>query len=107
MGNILLCLAIVFETTGTLFMKMSEGFTKVIPSIMMVVSYIICFAFLSYSLKYIEVGKAYAIWSGLGTFLITIIGVLVFKESITIAKVSGTGLIISGVILLNLSGIKH
>ena len=108
MGSLLLYLAIIFEVIGTVSMKMSEGFTKILPSIAMTMSYIICFSLLGLSLKYgLEVGKAYAIWSGLGTVLITVAGIIIFKESVTAVKISGVGLIVSGVVLLNLFGVKH
>ena len=68
MGYLLLYIAIIFEVIGTTAMKMSNGFTKIIPSIIMIATYIICFTTFTLSLKYnLEVGKAYAIWSGIGT----------------------------------------
>lgn len=98
---IYLILAIIFEITGTTCMKLSQGFTKLWPSIGMFVFYGLCFTFLTISLKKIEVSVAYSIWSGLGTVLISLIGILWFKESSSIIKLISIALIIIGVIGLN------
>lgn len=98
--------AIVFEVAGTVSMKLSEGFNKLIPSILLVVFYIISFAALTLALKKIEVSLAYAIWAGVGTALIAGIGIIYFKEPATIIKLISIGLIIAGVVGLNLSGSK-
>ena len=98
-----LLLAIVFEVAGTTSMKLSEGFTKLTPSVLMGVFYIFCFGFLTLSLKAIEVSMAYAIWSGLGIVLISIIGFFYFNETVNATKIIGIALIMIGVVLLNLS----
>ncbi len=98
-----LILAITFEVMGTTSMKLSNGFTKLFPSILIFVCYGICFTFLTFALKKIEVSLAYAVWSGIGTALITIIGISYFNESISLQKVVSIGLIIIGVIGLNLA----
>jgi len=95
--------AIVSEVIGTIAMKMSEGFTKIIPSIGMVIFYILSLTMLTFALKKFDVSIAYAIWSGVGTALITIIGFYFFKEEITLLKVISIGFIILGVIGLHLS----
>ncbi|QTD41103.1 multidrug efflux SMR transporter [Sporosarcina sp. Te-1] len=101
MAWIYLSMAILFEIIGTLSMKMSEGFTKGVPSIFMIVFYILAFASLNFSLKTIPVSIAYAIWSGIGTAAIAVLGYYFFKETLTVTKVIAIGLIIAGVVLLN------
>jgi len=95
--------AIIFEVAGTTAMKMSDGFTKTTPSVMMGIFYILSLTALTFALKKLDVGMAYAIWSGLGTALITVIGIYYFQESITLLKIVSVGLIIFGVIGLHLS----
>ena len=94
--------AILFEVAGTTSMKLSHGFTKLIPSILIFVFYIISFISLTYAIKKIDMSVSYAIWSGVGTALIAMIGVYYFKESMTILKFFSLVLIILGVIGLNL-----
>jgi small multidrug resistance pump len=102
-----LVLAILLEVSGTTCMKLSEGFTKVVPSILLFVFYTLSFGMLTLALKRIEVSVAYAVWSGMGTALIAAIGVLWFKEPATALKLISLGLIIIGVIGLNLTGAAH
>jgi len=99
--------AIVLEVSGTVSMKLSEGFTKLIPSILIFVFYAASFAVLTLALKKIDVGVAYAVWAGVGTALIAVIGVLYFKEPFSTLKAFSIVLIIAGVIGINLSGAKH
>ena len=99
--------AIVLEVSGTTCMKLSEGFAKLVPSILIFVFYALSFIALTIALKTIDVSVVYAIWSGIGTALIATIGILYFKESVTILKFASIGLIIIGVVGLNLSGMKH
>jgi len=96
--------AIVFEVLGTTAMKLSEGFTKTMPSVAMGVFYILSLTALTYALKKFDVSMAYAIWSGVGTALITLIGIWYFKESVSVMKLASIGLIIIGVVGLHLSG---
>jgi len=100
---IYLFFAIVFEVIGTTAMKLSEGFTKTLPSIAMVLFYILSLIMLTLTLKKIDVSIAYAIWSGLGTALIAGIGIILFGESLSPLKIVSIGLIIIGVIGLQLS----
>ena len=102
-----LVLAILLEVSGTTCMKLSEGFTRMVPSILLVVFYTLSFGMLTLALKKIDVSVAYAIWSGVGTALIASIGVLWFKEPATAMKLISLGLIITGVVGLNLSGGAH
>jgi small multidrug resistance pump len=102
-----LILAIAFEVSGTTCMKLSEGFTKLTPSILLIVFYTLSFGALTLALKKIDVSVAYAVWSGMGTALIATIGVLWFKEPATALKLISLALIIAGVVGLNLSGSTH
>jgi small multidrug resistance pump len=102
-----LTLAILSEVAGTTCMKLSEGFTKSAPSLLMWLFYGVCFYFLTLSLKKIDVSVAYAIWSGLGTALIAAVGVLYFREPVSALKIAGVVAIIGGVAALNLSGGTH
>lgn len=100
-------LTILFEVTGTTALKLSQGFSRLAPSLVVVVSYCLSFYLLSLILKKVEVGVVYAIWSAVGTALIATIGILWFKEPISVLKIGSLALIILGVIGLNLSGIGH
>lgn len=93
-----LMLAIVFEVAGITSMKLSDGFTKTLPSILLFVFYSLSFVFLTLTLKRLEVSLAYAIWSGLGTFLIALVGVFYFHEPMNAIKACSLLLIIVGVI---------
>ena len=99
---IYLVIAILTEVVGTTMMKVSQGLTRLVPSVTMFVMYAISFVFMAFALKKLEVSTAYAIWSGLGTAAIAAIGIIWFQESLSTAKVVGTGLVIAGVILLNI-----
>jgi len=101
---IYLIAAIVFEVAGTTAMKISEGFTKVMPSIAMAIFYILSLTALTFALKRFDVSMAYAIWSGVGTALITAVGFYFFKEEMTPMRLVSIGLIIFGVVGLHLSG---
>ena len=103
MSWVYLAMAIILEVAGTTAMKLSEGFTKLLPSIAMGVFYIASLWALTLSLKKIDMSIAYAIWAGVGTSLITIIGIIYFKEPITLIKTISIALIIAGVVGLNLS----
>jgi small multidrug resistance pump len=104
---IYLVLAIVFEVAGTTCMKLSDGFTRLRPAGLMWLCYAVCFYCLTLALKKVDVSVAYAIWSGIGTALIATIGVLYFREPITLLKTMGILAIIGGVVALNLSGGTH
>ena len=99
-----LLIAILTEVVGTSLMKASQGLTRLLPTIFMFVLYAISFVFMALALRKIEVGIAYAIWSGLGTALIAMIGIAWFRESFNFPKLIGIALIIGGVVLLNLKG---
>lgn len=97
-----LVVAIVFEVLGTSAMQAAQHFTRLVPTAMMLVCYAIAFFFLSWSLRYVPVGIAYAIWSGLGIVLISAVGYFVFGQKLDLAALVGLGLIIAGVLVLNL-----
>jgi small multidrug resistance pump len=99
---ILLGLAIVAEVIGTSALKTSEGFSKFWPSVVVLLSYGAAFYLLSLTLRTIPVGIAYAVWSGVGVVLIALIGWLVFGQRLDAAAVLGMGLIVAGVLVLNL-----
>jgi small multidrug resistance pump len=104
---IYLILAITLEVSGTTCMKLSEGFTKAVPSVLMFIFYGLSLGALTLALKKIDVSLAYAIWSGMGTALIASLGILWFNEPISLLKFVSLALIIIGVIGLNLSGSAH
>lgn len=99
--------AIVFEVAGTTCMKLSDGFHVLLPSILMVPFYILCFVCLTLAIKKIDVSIAYAAWAGIGTTLITMVGILFFNDPASIMKLVAIGLIIIGVVGLNLQGDSH
>lgn len=99
--------AIVLEVIGTTSLKLSHGLTRLWPSVLMGICYASCFACLAQALKRLEVGVAYAIWSGVGIALLTGIGVLFFRESVSPLKLISIGLIIAGIIGVHLSGGSH
>jgi small multidrug resistance pump len=99
-----LALAILFEVAGTTCMKLSAGFTRAVPAVLMGIFYCICFFFLTLALKKIDVSVAYAVWSGIGVALIASIGVLYFREPVTMLKVFGLLAITVGVVALNMAG---
>ena len=96
-----LLFAILFETVATSSLKASEQFTKLIPSLITVIGYIAAFYFLSLTLKTIPVGIAYAIWSGIGIVLITLAGIIFFKQVPDLPAIIGLLLIIAGVVVIN------
>jgi small multidrug resistance pump len=104
---IYLILAISFEIIATTLMKTSNGFSKILPALGSLIGYGICFTFLSMALKKIDVSVAYAVWSAAGIVIISIIGVFIFKESVSALKIISILLIILGVVGLNLSGVSH
>ncbi|WP_413997812.1 DMT family transporter [Flavobacterium sp. W1B] len=96
-----LAIAILFETIATSTLKSSEQFTKLLPSLITIVGYFAAFYFLSLALKTIPIGIAYAIWSGIGILLITLVGFFVFKQKLDLAAIIGLAFILIGVIVIN------
>jgi len=97
-----LTIAISFEIAATSCLKLSLGLTRLVPTILTLVFYTISFLSLAITLKTLEIGIAYAIWSGVGTALITLIGIAFFDESMSLIKIGSIFLIILGVVGLNL-----
>lgn len=101
---LLLALAILTEVVGTVALKESDGFTRLVPAIVVVLGYGLSFVFLALTLREIELGITYAIWAGAGTAAIAVIGIVALGESATALKLASLVLIIAGVVGLNLSG---
>jgi small multidrug resistance pump len=98
-----LTLAIVFEVAGTTSLKMSEGFTRLVPTLLILPAYVISFGLLGFAIRDIPIGVAYAIWSAIGTAAIAVIGIVLFREPITAVKAGFIMVIIIGVVGLQLT----
>ncbi|MFK0162222.1 DMT family transporter [Rhizobium sp. NPDC090279] len=98
----MLLVAIVLEVIGTTALQMSQQFTRLGPAVVVVVCYAAAFYCLSVTLRVIPVGIAYAIWSALGIVLISMVGVVLFRQKLDLAAIIGLGLIIAGVLVVNL-----
>ena len=103
MGWILLVLAIVLEVAGTTNMKLSEGFSKLVPSMLVLFFYALSIIALTFAVNRLDVSVAYAVWSGMGTALVAVIGLWYFQESLTPIKVVALGFIIVGVVMLHIT----
>lgn len=90
--------AIALEIAGTTSMKLSQGFTRTIPSVLLFVFYALSFALMTIAVKRIDMSVSYAIWSGVGTAVIALIGVFAFGESLTTVQIVSIVLIIVGVV---------
>ncbi len=102
MPYVYLAIAILAETLGTSLLKLSDGFTRLWPSLGVLLGYGVSFYFLSQVLRDIPTGIAYAIWSGVGIVLITTIGWFFFKQTLDLPAFIGLGLIVAGVLVINL-----
>jgi len=102
MAYLYLAIAIIAEVISTSALKSSEQFTKLLPSVVVIVGFCVSFYFLTLVLKTIPLGITYAIWSGVGIVLITIIGMVFYKQNIDLPAMLGIGLIISGVVVINI-----
>lgn len=98
---IYLALAIIAETMATTALKMSEQFTRPLPSVVVVIGYAAAFYLLSLSLRTIPIGVAYAVWSAVGIVLVTVAGMVMFKQVPDLPAVIGLLLIIAGVVTIN------
>ncbi|MBV0891889.1 multidrug efflux SMR transporter [Paracoccus sp. Z118] len=101
MAYTVLIIAIVFEVIGTSFLMLSQQFTKLVPTVVMALCYLASFYFLSQALKFMPLGVAYALWSGLGIVLTVGIGIVVFRQVPDLPAVIGIALIIGGVVVIN------
>lgn len=97
---ILLILAILAETAGTTALQASQQFTRLWPSVLVVLAYGTSFYLLAQTLKYMPVGVVYAIWSGLGIVFIALIGYLVFNQRLDLPAVLGTAMILAGIVVI-------
>ncbi len=97
---ILLGIAIISEIIGTTALKASNGFTRIIPSALVVLGYGTAFYLMSQTLKSLEIGTVYAVWSGVGIVGTAIIGYFMFREGIDLPKGIGIALIVAGVVIL-------
>lgn len=97
-----LAVAIAGEVTATSALKSSEGFSKLVPSVMVVTGYVVAFYFLSLTLKTMQVGVAYAIWAGVGVVLVAAIAWLVGGQKLDAPAMIGMALIVAGVVVMNL-----
>ncbi|MGV8956102.1 MAG: DMT family transporter [Cypionkella sp.] len=102
MGALFLAIAIVGEVIATSFLRASAGFTQPIPTAVVVIGYGVTFYFFSLALQTIPVGVAYAIWSGVGIVLVSIIAFVVYKQALDAPALVGMGLILAGVLVINL-----
>ena len=107
MAYLFLFLAIAGELVGSSLLKASEGFSKLYPTVGLIFAFTFSIFFLSLSIKVIPLNTAYALWSGLGIIMTTIISVLIWKEKINVASVLGIVLILVGVTILNLYAPGH
>lgn len=99
---IFLIVAVVFETFGTSMLKYSEQFTRLLPTPAALISYFLSFYLFSFSLRTLPIGVAYGVWGAIGIILITLIGVIFFKQIPDLPAIIGLILIISGVLVINL-----
>ena len=97
-----LTIAILSEVVGTSALKATEGFTRIAPSAIVIACYALSFYFLSLTLRTLALGVAYAIWSGVGLVIVAAVGWLVYQQALDIAAIVGMGLIVTGVVVLNL-----
>ncbi|MFI7607478.1 DMT family transporter [Micromonospora sp. NPDC049366] len=104
MAYVLLGIAIAAEVTATSLLKATAGFTRLWPTVACLGGYLVAFVMLSQAVKEIPVGVAYALWSGLGTATIVAIGAVFLGEPLGAVKLIGIALIITGVVMVNLTG---
>ena len=102
MAYLYLAIAIIAEVAATSALKAAAEFTRLIPSLIVIVGYGVAFYFLTLVLRTIPVGITYAVWSGLGIVLVTIIGAILYKEIPDLPAVIGIGLIVAGVAVINI-----
>lgn len=103
MNWVYLAIAILSEVIATSALKAAEGFTKPVPSVIVVVGYVAAFYFLSLTLRTIPVGVAYAVWSGVGLVLVSLAGWILYKQALDGVALAGIGCIAVGVVLLSTS----
>lgn len=104
MGFVYLGLAIAAEILATSFLKSTDGFTRLGPTLLVLLGYGLAFAALSQAVREVPVGVAYAMWAGLGTVAIVMIGAVFLDEPLSVLKVLGVLMVVGGVVVLNLGG---
>jgi Membrane transporters of cations and cationic drugs len=102
MNWLYLFLAIVAEVIATLALRGAEGFTKLVPSLIAIVGYAVAFYLLSLTMKTIPVGISYAIWSGVGIVLVSVLALWIFNQTLDKPAVLGMAMILGGVLIINL-----
>jgi len=102
-AGLLLTFAIASEVVGTILLKVSDGFSKPVPAAGVVITYLLSVWLLALALKELEIGFAYAVWAGVGTAVVAVVGVMAWNESLNVLKVLSLMAVIAGVIGLNLS----
>ena len=102
LAYLFLGIAIIAEVIATSALRAAEGFTVLLPSVVSVVGYVVAFYFLSLTLKTMPVGVAYAIWSGVGIVLISLVALVLYKQVLDLPAILGMGLIMAGVVVINL-----
>ena len=108
MAWLILAAAIVTEVAGTLALRASEGFSRLLPSIIVVIGYLASFVLLAWVLKYLPVGVVYAVWAAAGIAMVSVLGWVMFRDTIPPLGVAGIAVILVGVVMLQLSGaVRH
>lgn len=109
MNKIFLVIAVVAEVVGTSALKASDGFSRLLPSLVVIAGYMVAFFFLSLTLRSLPVGIVYAMWSGVGIVLISLVAYFFFHQSLDLAAIVGMSLIIAGVVVVNFfsSSVPH
>lgn len=97
-----LAIAILSEVVATSLLKAADGFTRWVPSVIVIAGYACSFFFLSLTLRAIPLGIAYAVWSGVGLALVSLVGWVVYKQTLDLPALIGIGLIVAGILVLNL-----
>lgn len=106
-GYVWLAVAIIAEVTGTVSLKLSDGFSNAVPSVLVVLGYGVAFYALAMVLKTgLPIGMAYAIWAALGVALVALIGALFLREPLNLTMIGGLVLVVGGVVLLEIGGAR-
>ncbi len=104
---LVLALAIVAEVIGTTALRASDGMTRAVPGAVVVIAYVVSFVLLAVTLRHLSLGTTYAIWSGVGTLAIALIGWLAYEERLSAVTAAGIGLVVVGVVVIHLGGGAH
>jgi small multidrug resistance pump len=99
-----LAAAIVTEVVGTVFLRFTDGFTKPVPSAVVLITYVVSIWLTALAIKGLEISLAYAVWAGVGTAAVAVIGMTAMGESVSTLKVASIALVITGVVGLNIAG---